>query len=336
MRWARRPEGSNWGDFGVDDQVGMMNTLTPAMRRGGIAEAKEGIAFTLSMSLDRPGLPVAGTRKPPQRFSICRPNSDDPNFLYEYSHIRPAFNDIVNDDAVTLFTQYSTQWDGLSHMGFKFDADGDGVPELTFYNGYRGGVEILGPAAGGPNAVALGIENLAVANVQGRGTLVDLARVYGREAATVGYDDLMRIMDAQKVDVVPGDFLCLRTGLADLIIEAGEHPDPGVIFKSCPALDGRDPKLLRWISDSGLVALCADNFAIERYPSRKSAEASHAAWPLHEHCLFKRGIHLGELWVLSELGDWLHEHRRCHFLLTAPPLRLPGAVGSPVTPIATV
>jgi hypothetical protein len=58
--------------------------------------------------------------------------------------------------------------------------------------------------------------------------------------------------------------------------------------------------------------------------------------PLHELCLFKLGIPLGELWWLSELADYMRGARRTRFLLTAPPLRLPGAVGSPVTPVATV
>jgi len=47
-------------------------------------------------------------------------------------------------------------------------------------------------------------------------------------------------------------------------------------------------------------------------------------------------VNLGELWHLTPLAEWLRAHGRYRFLLTAPPLRLPGAVGSPVTPIATV
>jgi quercetin dioxygenase-like cupin family protein len=43
----------------------------------------------------------------------------------------------------------------------------------------------------------------------------------------------------------------------------------------------------------------------------------------------------GELWYLHELATWLRQHERSRFLLTAPPLRLPGTVGSPVTRIAT-
>jgi hypothetical protein len=42
------------------------------------------------------------------------------------------------------------------------------------------------------------------------------------------------------------------------------------------------------------------------------------------------------LWWLRDLAQWLRPRRRSRFLLTAPPLRLPGAVGSPATPVATV
>jgi hypothetical protein len=58
--------------------------------------------------------------------------------------------------------------------------------------------------------------------------------------------------------------------------------------------------------------------------------------PLHNLCLFKLGMPLGELWHLTELNRWLRAHGRTRFLLTAPPLRLPGAVGSPATGVATV
>ena len=75
--------------------------------------------------------------------------------------------------------------------------------------------------------------------------------------------------------------------------------------------------------------------AVEAFPSRPG-EGCCAALPLHEHCLFKLGVHLGELWHLTPLARWLRAHGRYRFLLTGPPLRLPGAVGSPATPVATV
>jgi len=52
--------------------------------------------------------------------------------------------------------------------------------------------------------------------------------------------------------------------------------------------------------------------------------------------LFRLGCYLGEMWYLTALADWLRANARSRFLLTAPPLRLPGAVGSPATPVATV
>ena len=115
----------------------------------------------------------------------------------------------------------------------------------------------------------------------------------------------------------------------------GKKPDIHILENSCAVLEGRDPDLLQWITDSGLSALIADNYAVEAHPASLQAGPC-ATLPLHEHCLFKLGIPLGELWHLSPLAQWLRKNQRNRFLLTAPPLRLPGAIGSPATPIATV
>jgi len=119
----------------------------------------------------------------------------------------------------------------------------------------------------------------------------------------------------------------------------GDKPDLDALHHACSGLDPNDARLLQWISDSGVVALCADNTGVEvraKGGSRPKPEGPRAFLPLHEHCLFKQGIHLGELWYLTELAGWLREHGRRHFFLTAPPLRLPGSAGSPLTPVATV
>jgi kynurenine formamidase len=145
----------------------------------------------------------------------------------------------------------------------------------------------------------------------------------------------MRILEADKVEVEKGDMVLLHTGFDEVLLEMRKQPDPEVLRNSCAALNGRDQRLLDWITRSGLAALIADNYAVEAFPSVRHAGCC-AALPLHEHCLFKLGVNLGELWQLSPLARWLREHGRYRFLLTAPPLRLPGAVGSPATPVATV
>jgi len=343
-RWKNRPRGSNWGDFGDEDQRGKMNLLTPAIRKAAAREVQEGIAFCLSLPLDCPGgNGMFPTRRPPKRFAILRGGESNFNLPYRLVTGVHEHTDVTCDDAVTLFTQYSTQWDALLHMGSLFDADGDGVPEKVYYNGFRGDQDIFVPPGDDtPRVKALGIENMAVAGVQGRGTLVDLHAVHGRARTAVGYDELMAIMKAQRAEVAPGDFLCLYTGFADLLLEMGDQPELDTLHHACSGLDGDDPRLLEWISASGIVAICADNTGVEvrakgkKAGSKVRSEGPRAMLPLHEHCLFKQGIHLGELWYLTELAGWLGHHGRRHFFLTAPPLRLPGSAGSPLTPVATV
>jgi kynurenine formamidase len=336
-RWQNRPVGSNWGEFGADDQRGRMNLLTPARRLAAVREVREGVVFCLSLPLDYPGGPGLWEPRSPPKLAATHFASGHAAYTFPMSSVTRRATDVVCDDQVTLCLQYSTQWDALAHCGSEFDADGDGVREAVFYNGFRAGTDIAAPDdPGGSGARALGIENLARAGVQGRGVLVDLHREYGRNCVSVGYEQLMRVMEAQKVEVETGDFLCIYTGFADLVLQMQKKPDPKVLHRSCAALAGADQRLQRWIDESGVVALCADNAAVESTAMIDSGAEREPLLPLHELCLFKLGIHLAELWYLRELAQWLCAHARTRFLLTAPPLDLPGAVGSPVTPLATV
>ncbi|OGA68611.1 MAG: cyclase [Betaproteobacteria bacterium RIFCSPLOWO2_12_FULL_68_20] len=347
MRWKTRPPNSNWGEFGPEDQRGRMNWVTREKVLQGVAEVKEGITFCLSLPLDYPGGSVLNPRRrPPRLAATVRHETGRQNFCWPLAEDNPEHSDVVCDDVALLTLQYSTQWDSFAHIGSRFDADGDGRAEIVFYNGFRGGEDIR-PAAEKPGAEAwakfegtearaLGIQNLAEHGAQGRGVLVDLHQHFGRARKAIGYDELMRVMEADKIEVEKGDMVCLYTGFADVILELKKNPDPKLLHGTCSGLDGRDERLLRWISDSGLACLIADNYAVEIIPTSFTRPAPHALMPLHEHCIFKNGIHLGELWYLTELARWLRAHGRNRFLLTAPPLRLPGAVGSPATPVATV
>jgi kynurenine formamidase len=345
QRWKLKPPGSNWGEFGPDDQRGRMNYVTREKVLQGVAEVKEGVSFCLSLPLDYPGGNVLNPRRsPPRLASTIRDGKQA--FCLPLGEFMENVTDVVCDDQVLLALQYSTQWDSLAHVGAKFDADGDGKPELVFYNGYRAG-EHVKPGAEKPGAEpwakyegtraeALGIQNLAEHGAQGRGVMVDLHAHFGRERKAIGYDALMRVLEKDKVAVEKGDFVCFYTGFADVLLELRKNPDPKLIHNTCTGLEGRDDKLLQWITDCGCAALIADNYAVEIIPTSPFKPMPHALMPIHEHCLFKNGIHLGEIWYLTELAGWLRGHGRNRFLLTAPPLRLPGAVGSPAAAVATV
>lgn len=354
QRWKNAPAGSHWGEFGPDDQLGRMNLVTPAKVLEGMAEVRAGLTFCLSLPLDVPGgMSLNPRRLPPQRFATLRDGKSlgDRGFCWSYASEDPQLTDVVCDDVLLMNTQYSTQWDSLAHMGSRFDADGDGQAEAVFYNGFRAGQDIL---AGGddtdpiadwarfpnPQAKALGIENLAQHGVQGRAVMIDLEAHVGRTRTAVGYDLLMRILDSDGVVIEPGDMVCLHTGFGDTLMSMNRDPDVAHLHATGSGLDGDDTRLLQWITDSRLACLISDNPAVELVqPIKLTGTATslrRPRLPLHEHCLFKNGIHLGELWLLTPLARWLREHGRSRFLLTAPPLRLPGAAGSPTTPIASV
>jgi kynurenine formamidase len=324
-RWQRRPEGSNWGEFGPDDRLGRLNLITPARRRAALAEAREGIVFCLSLPLDRgPGLNAA--RKPPRLEATVRDGKRLYNFCFCDEHA--GLTDVVCDDLVHMHLQFSTQWDSFTHIGSRFDANGDGEPEVVYYNGHAAPTEV--------GAGALGLEHMAATGVQGRGVMIDLRRHFGDGRTHVDYEQLQRVLDADNVVVEPGDLVCVHTGLAQRVLEMGDALDVPALRQFGCVLDASDARLLHWITDTGLAALIADNYAIEERRPAPPLGFTGALLPLHEHCLFKLGIHLGELWHLTPLAEWLAANARSRFLLTAPPLRLPGAVGSPATPVATV
>jgi len=335
-RWKNRPEGSTWGDFGDDDEKGRLNLLTPERVRRAAAEVRDGLSFCLSLPLDLPGGNAVNPKRQPPKLG---PVFIDGEVYFNYvwgDHV-PGNMDVTCDECMTLYSQYSTQWDSLAHVGSRFDADGDGAAEVVYYNGFRAGEHIGGvPGSEVLGARALGIENMAATGVQGRGVMVDLHAHFGDERVAVGYEALMEVLEKDGVVVEEGDMFCFHTGWDEMILAMKGDPDAEKLHSSCAVLDGFDEKLLQWITDSGLAVIVSDNMGIEDVHSSGESQGGHARLPLHRHCLFRLGVHLGEIWYLSELAAALRERGRSRFLLTAPPLRMPGAVGSPVTPVATL
>jgi kynurenine formamidase len=326
-----------------------MNLVGPTQVLRGIAEVRDGRTFTLSLPLDRPsGGGLSAHRLPP----IVRPTirAGHVNANCPMSVVHPGASDIVSDDLVVLHTQFSTQWDAFGHIGARFDADADGTAEIVYYNGWRGEGDVVAPTDTGraglsslsdvagaatgqastSDAGPVGISHLAEHGVQGRAVLLDLEEHHGPARRTIGLAGLAAAMVSRGVVVEPGDLLLLHTGFGRALM-AGDALDES---NSGASLDGSDRDLQDWVRDSGVVAIAADNHAVETFPAAVHA-AGQPVLPLHELCLFRLGVHLGELWWLSELAEHLRDTGRSRCLLTAPPLRLPGATGSPVTPVAT-
>lgn len=333
-QWKQRPDGANWGDFGAEDQLGRLNWIDADARVQAAREIVTGQSFSLSLPLDVPRQPVLNPRRAGPVIQASRKNGV-PIFNFPLGGDTPGATDVVSDDVVTLSPQYSTQWDAFGHVCSCFDADGSGTAAPVGYNGFR--VVPHAQAADGPftGAAALSIDPMARHGIQGRGVLIDLRHHFGDEARLVSFADIDYVIKTDRIEVRKGDIVCFHTGLADIALNLDADDDHEILKTACCALDGNDPALRDWVTQSQISALAADNHAVEKRNYTLAAKRGPLL-PLHEHCLVKLGIPLGELWHLSALAQWLRNHKRHAFFLTAPPIYLPGMVGAPVNPVATV
>src|SRR5690606_16334556 len=267
-RWINRPEGSNWGDFGPDDQLGRVNLLTQEQVLKGVREVREGRVFCLSLPLDLPGGSVLNPRRKPPRLAATE-RDGVPYMSFPMENLEPTSIDVLSDDQVTLSLQYSTQWDALAHVGAQFDVDGNGQTRKVYYNGFRAGEHVEDAGAGedspccdhggGFGARKLGIENFAVKGMQGRGVLVDFVRHFGHKRTLIGYQELTNVLRADKVEIEKGDMLVLRTGFAETVVEMAGKPDGDALHNAGAVLNGADEQLLNWITESGNAAICCEN-----------------------------------------------------------------------------
>jgi kynurenine formamidase len=290
---------SNWGRWGSQDQRGTLNLITPPRVAAGAALIRHGRSFDLSIRLGQDG-PQApgGTRINPIHFmSATGRETAYPGGVR------------IADDYVLLPLQAGTQWDGLSHIHY----DGQ------LYNGYDAGLITVTGAA--RNSVD------SLAGVAGAAVLLDVARLKGLAALADGYvitpADLSAAERAQEVQVQPGDVVLIRTGQLLRFFSGGAGAyagdEPGIGLACC-----------RWLHDRDVAALASDNHGIEVLPGEDPEQF------LPVHCVLIRdlGMPLGEIWDLEALSADCASDGVWRFFLAAPVLRVTGAVGSPVTPVA--
>ncbi|HYO83526.1 MAG TPA: cyclase family protein [Bryobacteraceae bacterium] len=117
------------------------------------------------------------------------------------------------------------------------------------------------------------------------------------------------------LEIHTGDVVLLRTGWARRFSDAARFVNG--VRSPGPGIDGA-----RWLSERGVFAAGSDTLAFERVPSTTMA--------VHVHLLVDRGIHIIEVLDLEAIArDGIRE-----FVFVAAPLKLRGATGAPVRPLA--
>jgi len=304
---------NNWGKWGDDDERGAANYITPKRIVEAAKLIKSGKTFSLAIPLDQTG-PVFPPRLVPHH-TMTITGADyaaDPDAApFGPSPIRFA------DDYIYMALQGSTQWDALSH-GWYGDTLYNGVPQTAIRSGEAGG------------ATKLGIENVKTSFV-GRGVLIDVVRYKGGSLPagyTITRADLEGALKKQKTKVRPGDVVLIRTGLIEEWYQLDQAAK--AMFFVNP-MTGIGSDTLPWIQKQELAGVAADNIALERVPHEKAPEM---VVPLHGNLLRDLGVYIGEIWWLEELAEDCAKDGRYEFFLAAQPLHIPGAVGSPLNPIA--
>ena len=301
----RRPH--NWGRWGHLDERGTVNFITPQHVAEAASLIRTGEVISCAIPLDSTGPVHPARTNITHFFSVTGADFVAGTAM---SQLYPKLHGA--DDYIIMPLQGSTQWDGLSHIGY-----GD-----TFYNGFWvGNVEQFA------GAKRLGIHQLK-SKLIGRGVLLDMARHKGVRRLEQGYgitaEDLDACIEAQAVSVRTGDILIVRTGLVDGWYELEAKAQ---FWEGAP---GMSITTVGWLHDKEIAALAMDNIAIEVEPFEEPAEHYY---PMHSRLIRDLGLSLGEIWHLEELAESCAADGRYEFFVAAQPLNVTNGSGSPINPI---
>jgi kynurenine formamidase len=293
---------SNWGRWGPEDERGTLNFVTPEVVRRAAACVKRGVVFSLGLPLgvDGPQIGQGGRVNPVHLMTAVdgRLGTDPEGPRYA-------------DDVILMPLQCATQWDSLAHVHYGGQ----------LYNGHP--VATLTAAGAGRD----GIDKVA-AGIVSRGVLLDVARAQGVErlapGRAIGPADLEAAERAAGVRAERGDVLLVRTGHLAVFKVDGDRVG---YMRQAPGLG---VACVEWLHAREVAAVATDTNAVEVLPFEDPA----LPLPVHQLCIRDMGLTLGEMFDLDELAADCARDGVWECLLSAPPLRVTGGVGSPLNPLA--
>ncbi|WP_313816017.1 cyclase family protein [Citricoccus sp.] len=305
----------NWGRWGEDDVLGTLNFIDDAKRLEAARLVQTGRTFSLAQPFNMDG-PQRGWRRRTNPVHTMLDTGTDA----EYGNQGFPHGLGGADDIIAMPLQCSTQWDGLGHIFDRGKA----------WNGRRAGQVVT---SDGDHFT--GIET-TVDQFVSRGVLLDVGRALAEDLGcdepelpdgfAITFEHIEATMERQGItaSVGRGDILLIRTGQYGRSLREGwgtyaGGPAPGLSFTTAP-----------WLHEREVAAVATDTWGFEVRPN----EFESAFQPLHQVVIPNMGLFIGEMWNLEGLAAHCAAESRYEFLLTAAPLPITGAVGSPLNPIA--
>lgn len=314
----------NWGRWGEDDELGTLNFITRDKVAEAAATVRQGKVIPLGGDFGSAG-PQGAFQFRQNPVHVMTVDGGDANTLVQYApqwlrnsvaqQLSSFFADNpfrFNDDMIVMPLQAGTQWDALSHVYY----------EDKLYNGFPAdSVTSFG-------AFHCGIDKVDVKGITSRGVLLDVvahrgADVFCEPGNPITPAELDDIANSQGVQIRRGDIVVVHTGWWTRFLSTGDGAEPG---------SGLDWTCASWLHDNEVAAVAADNLMVEDPDPANGVEGTFL--PMHMLCLRDMGLMLGEYWDLTGLAADCAADGVYEFQLIAPPLKVVGAVGAPVSPIA--
>ena len=203
----------------------------------------------------------------------------------------------------------------MGQVGTQFDTFSHQMIGTSLYNCFK-----LDEIATRTGFTKLGVESVGA--LMTRGVMIDVAALKGVDMLTNTYQitvqDLQQALARQKLTLQPGDAVLIHTGWGKLWEKDNaryQGGSPGIGTAAAEWLARQDPMLVG-----------SDNSAVEISPNPNP----QLMGPVHQIMLVVNGIHILENLKLDELAA-----RQVHeFALIVQPLKIQGASGSTVAPVA--
>jgi kynurenine formamidase len=298
---------SNWGRWGPDDEIGVMNLITKEKRAEAMGLVRDYFPVSCARPIRFNQWSGASTQQAQRYFlhtGLGRSKSDlhGKREPYTMESISMVFHgmEITHMDSLAHFFWLDKMYNNRS-SSFVSDVDG---------------------------ALKSDIQQLRQGIVT-RGVLIDIPLLKGYDFPMplnqyITPSDLDAFLNKYSVDIRPGDIILLRTGFYNFSLQMEHGADPRV------GSPGLHPSAMSWLRERDVAALGTDTPG-DVFP----APLPEMVFPTHILGLVSMGMHIIDNADFERLAVECRTRNRWEFMLTLAPLPLEGVTGSPLNPIAT-